>query len=233
MSQAFALYRLQKVDSEIDMRRQRAAAIAKQLEQDSALREAIAAVETIEAELRPRQARAAELNLELQTVTTQAAQLSDQLYGGSVTNPKELADIQGKIAERNRRHAHLENLLLEVMIEQEDLQAALATATARLEQVRQEHASAHGSLTDELARIEAELMQLKEDRKAAAREITPENRELYKRLRALHQGQAVALLQDDICSGCGVSQTTTIVQRVRQGQELVRCGSCGRLLVAL
>jgi uncharacterized protein len=232
MSQTKALSKLQKIDTELDSRRQRYREITDTLERDRVLRDAQTAVENLQAELHPQEAHRTDLNLELQTVATQTKQLSDRLYSGKVTNPKELEDIENKIEERKRRREHLENELLDTMIAVEDLQAQLQTATDHLAQVKAERAEQHQDLTQELRRLKAEITLLKEERKKVLREVLPEHRELYKALRTRKRGQAVATLNGDSCAICGVEQTTTIAEQVRQGEEVTMCASCGRILVA-
>ena len=233
MSQFRALYRLQKIDLEIDQRRRRIEAITALLEQDEALRTAKAQVTALQEALRPKETRAADVNLELQTVTGQIKQLSERLYGGSVRNPRELEDLEHKLAERQRRREHLEDTLLELMIESDELQSELAQANAHLEAVRTARAEEHHALTEELAQHRAELARLKAERQEAVRAVSAENLVLYKSLRARKRGRALAPLNGESCSACGVRQTTQSVQRVRQGQEIVTCASCGRILIAI
>lgn len=233
MSQNKMLYRLQKLDLDIDTSTRRVRDITAALEQDSALRQAEAEVTSLQEVLRPQEARAADLNLELQTIADQAAQLTARLYGGQVTNPKELEDIQHKIAERKRRHASLENELLETMISIEALQVSLAEVSDHLREVQAASAAERQGLTEELQRLKQSLKALKPERQEVARQVTPDILKLYDTLRASKQGRAVAVLNEESCSVCRVGQTTTIVQQVRQGQELILCSSCGRILVAL
>ncbi|MBN1201592.1 MAG: hypothetical protein JXJ20_07030 [Anaerolineae bacterium] len=233
MSQIPALYRLQRIDLDLDARRQRLREITAELEEDSALRQAQAEVKSLRDALTPQEARITDLNLEIQTVTTQREQFTDRLYGGKVSNPKELQDLQGKVAELKRRRAQLEDKLLETMIKVEELQEALVTATRRLEQVQADLSMGLENLTKEQQRLKREVKDLKADREAAVRAIPADNLELYKTLRSKKRGHAVAVLEGDMCSCCHVSQTTVLVQQVRQGQEMVMCASCGRILVAI
>jgi predicted nucleic acid-binding Zn-ribbon protein len=233
MIQNKILYRLQKLDLDIDASARRVRDITAALERDSALRQAEAEVTSLQEALRPQEAHAADLNLELQTVVDQAAQLTTRLYSGQVINPKELEDIQHKVAERKRRHSSLENELLETMISIEELQASLAGASDHLREVQAASAAERQALTEELQRLKQGLKTLKPERQEMARQVNPETLKLYDTLRASKQGRAVAVLDDDSCSVCRVGQTTTIVQQVRQGQELILCSSCGRILVAL
>ena len=80
MSQYKALYRLQKLDLDIDTSLRRVREVTAALEHDSVLRQAEAEVTAFQEALRPKEARAADLNLELQTVADQAAQLTSRLY---------------------------------------------------------------------------------------------------------------------------------------------------------
>jgi predicted nucleic acid-binding Zn-ribbon protein len=233
MSQTKALYRLQQLDLGIDTHRSRAREITAALEDDGTLREAQSAVEALQHDLRSEETRVADLNLEIQSVTTQTAQLTDRLYGGSVNNPKELEDIQDKIAERKRRRAVLEDQLLDAMIAVEDLQASLAGGAARLREVQTAWDGTHQALKQELQRVKQELKTLKTERDTAAGAVNADNLELYQSLRAQKRGQAVTALDGEMCSWCRVGQTANIVLRVRRGQDVILCASCGRILVAI
>jgi predicted nucleic acid-binding Zn-ribbon protein len=233
MSQSRMLYQLQRTDLDIEARMRRVREIKALLQDDEALQRVHARVDGIQAELRPQETRVTDLTLELETVDSQAKQLSQRLYGGGVSNFKELEDIQDKIAERKRRHATLEDRMLETMIAVEELQASLAEANEELGRVEAEWASQTQALGEEHQRLRAEIKTLKAEREALAAQISAGNLDMYQQMRATKQGRAVASLKGDLCSGCGVGQTSNIVQAARQDQEIVLCASCGRILVAL
>ena len=233
MSQPKTLRRLQKLDLDIDARRKRIREIAAQLEQDTTLRNAQAAVKAIQDKLRPKETHTKDLNLEIETVATQTAQFSDRLYGGSVSNPKELEDLQDKITERKRHHAALEETLLETMIEVEELQEQLAGATTHLIDVEAAWNTEHTTLSAEAKQLKREIKSLKTERKDVEPDVNAANLELYQTLRAQKHGHAVSLLQNEACSVCRVGQTSNIVQQVRQGEDIILCSSCGRILVAI
>jgi len=233
MSQAKVLYRLQKIDLAIETRRNRLREITTALEQDELLRKARAESTGLQAALRPQEAHAADLNLELQSITEQSRQLSDRLYSGKVGNPKELQDIEGKIAELKRRHADRENELLDTMLSVEDLQSSLVAATQRLNEAESNWTAQQKNLLDEQHRLKVEIKGLKTEREEAVKVIPEDLLTMYQTLRATKQGHAVALLNGEMCSYCRVSQTTTMVQKILRDQELLTCSSCGRILVAL
>lgn len=233
MSQSKALYRLQKIDLDLDARYRRIEEINGVLEQDQELRQAQLAVNEVREKLRPAETQLADLTLEMKTVAGQADQLGERLYSGQVNNPKELEDIQNKIAERRRYHASLENRLLETMITVEELQAALDTASGQLDHVKSSRASDHEALEAELQRQKQEIKRLKAERKAAEQPLEPDSLTLYQTMRPRKQGHPVSVMKEDACSACGVSQTSVLAQQVRQDRALVFCEGCGRILVAL
>ena len=233
MSQTRALYRLQTLDSEIDLRRSRVHELTAALAQDERLRQAQAHTAKLENSLRPQESRAADLTLEIESVAEQTAQLNSRLYGGEVGNPKELEDIQHKIDERKRRRSHLEDDLLEAMIQIEELQESLSQAQDNLHDVETAWNAEQKTLNDELKHLKHELKTLKIERQEAAGQVTGENLDVYETLRAQKRGQAVAVLENGSCSVCRVGQTDNIVKQVRQDEQLVKCTSCGRILVAL
>ncbi len=89
------------------------------------------------------------------------------------------------------------------------------------------------TLNDELHRLKHELKTLKAERQPLAESMTAAHLELYESLRAQKRGQAVAVLEDDSCSVCRVGQTDNVIILVRRGEQLVKCTSCGRILVAV
>lgn len=231
MNQTRALYQLQQIDLQLDKRRRRLRDVTAALEQDTVLRQAQADVAAVQAALRPQETSATNLNLEIQTVSSQSTELTNRLYGGKVHNPKELQDLEDKIAELKRRRGSLEDALLETMIKIEELQGSLAAAQERLGQIENERSTELTSLTQEQKNLKRDIKALKIEREAAVQNVTADNLELYDTLRSTKQGQAVSTLDGEMCSYCRVGQTTTLVQRVRQGNELVLCYSCGRILV--
>ena len=232
MSQQQALYRLQKIDTELDARRARLREINAMLEGTTELNAARVVVDQIKGDLSPREAHVKAMSLENQSVALQIAELSARLYGGTVGNPKELQDIENKIDELKRYRSQLETEQLEEMMAVEELQAALAEATGTLSEVEAAWSGDQAALHDEQRRVKKEGRALKAERELALAAVSPDNQVLYDDLRVQRQGLAVVLLKGDTCSGCWVDQTANVVIDVRRGQQIVTCTSCGRILVS-
>lgn len=232
MNPSHSLYRIQKLDLKLHAQRQRAKEIDAELANNEAVQQAEQAKQAVEQRLRPEEARVTDLNLELQTIAAQRKQFSAQLYGGSVSNPKELQDIEHKIDALTRRQSELETALLETMMVVDDLKAQFDAAAARLAEAQAAHASEHGALLEERQQVRTEIRQLKAQREKLVAETDAEALALYDEMWHPKQGRPVAVMEGDRCQHCGVSQTEVVAQRVRRGQEIVFCANCGRILIA-
>lgn len=231
MNPSHTLYRIQRVDLKLHAHRKRAKAIDAELASDEAIQHAQQAKQAVEKQLRPAEARATDLNLELQSIATQRTQFSAQLYGGAISNPKELQDIQQKIDELARRQGELETELLETMMTVDNFKAQVDAAAAHLAEVEAARASELGTLLEERQQIRTEIRQLKAQREKLVAETDAEALVLYDEMWRVKQGRPVAVMEGDRCKHCGVSQTEVTAQRVRRGQEIVFCTNCGRILI--
>ncbi len=230
VSQATLLYRLQTLDLAIAQRRARLREIETVLGKDEQVTQARQQLDSVEQALRPWQTRARDLDLEIKSLAQKIKDSDRALYGGKVRNPKELQDMQDDIASMQRRQSQLEDELLDAMMHSDEGQTAVTGAEHALKQTQARWAGSQHDLIDEQARLERELVDLEAKRKHAAADIDPDTLAKYEALRVKKRGQAVALLQNDSCKTCGVEQTSMIAQQVRQGNQLVYCNSCGRIL---
>lgn len=230
VSQATLLYRLQTLDLAIVQRRTRLHEIEGVLGKDEQVVQARQSLGAAEQWLKPWQTRVRDLDLEIKGLTQKIKEADHALYSGKVRNPKELQDLQEDIASMQRRQSQLEDELLEAMLHTDEGQAAVAHAEEALKQAQALWAGSQHDLIDEKGRLERELVDLEAQRQQASAAIDRDALSKYEALRVKKRGHAIALLEDDSCKTCGVEQTSMIAQQVRQGNQLVYCNSCGRIL---
>lgn len=230
MKQTVALYQLQTIDAEIDRIRARLAEIEKLLGQNAAVRAAQSRLETAEQTLRTWQTRQADLQLERRQLQEEAKASEDRLYSGRVQNPRELADLQDKVAELKRRQSDLDDPAIEALIEIEATEEELEAAQADLERVTAEQADTLGALRDEQATLQEELAARLSEVDPAREGIDPTALAQYDRLRKRPGGLAVAALSHNAeCTACGVQLTSSMAQRIRRG-DVIACPTCERIL---
>ncbi len=232
MDRGEELYRLQQLDSERDAKQRRLVEIRDALEDDRALREAGRSVKEAEGRARTWQTRQRDLELEIESLASKMSRSEKRLYGGKVTNPKELSDLQAEIASLKRRRQKLEDTLLEAMINREEAEAARDEADAHLEEVESSWSTRQVDLRAEREALQQRLEEIERRRESVVPHIDAEVLTAYERVRERKGGQAVARIRQDACSACGVTVTPSAEWKLRQG-ELVQCDTCGRILVSV
>jgi predicted nucleic acid-binding Zn-ribbon protein len=231
MNQAQALYHLQVIDLDIYRQQLRLQEINKLLGENERIREAEQQCESAENALAPWAAKVRDLELEIKGLGTKTTAVEQRLYSGTVSNPKELQDMQEEVASLKRRRQQLEDSLLEAMIEVEAGESAVVEATQQLADVRSEWESSQQDLITERDDLRRSLDDLQQDRKAAVATIDAQNMTLYEKLYKSKRRQPVSPIVDKTCKLCGVGQTSAVIQKLRQGREIVYCPNCGRVLV--
>jgi predicted nucleic acid-binding Zn-ribbon protein len=232
MSAALGLYRLQKVDSQIDQIQARVKAIQQTLENDVALRSANERLATAETQHKDaeRALKLGESEVEKQRIKIEQAEAS--LYGGRVQNPKELQDLQKDVASLKRHRETLEERELEAMIAAEDSEKALQTARADLERVQANFKEQNRDLTQESETLRKSLARLNSERQAVVTDIASQALGAYEQLRKQKRGLAITTIADNSCEACGTTLTASQQQSARSASQLFRCPTCGRILYA-
>jgi predicted nucleic acid-binding Zn-ribbon protein len=232
MSAALNLYRLQQADTRLAQAHTRWKSIQAALEDDSttaAARESHRLAREARAQT---EAALREAEFQAQATRTKIEQAESSLYGGRVSNPKELQDLQ-KDSESLRRHlAVLEDSQLEAMLAVEQAEQAEASTRAALDLVLASSESDRENLAKEQGALKAEIDRLESERQAIAQGIDPASLQHYDTLRSQKRGIAVAAVVDGTCNACGGPLTPAERQAVHIGQSLVHCPTCGRLLYA-
>ncbi len=227
-----ALYRLQGIEMEIEETRASLDSVQSRLEANEVLVLARQELQEKGEQLRESRSTLRELELDLEQLAAKIASTEDTLYGGQVTNPKELAGLDQELDYLRRRRSEVEDETLVAMDQAETTEAQFKDAERRLRNVERQWDDTQGQLRQEAEELRSRLTALEAERKHFL-SITPkEDLSVYENRRRQTGGQAVALLKGGICQGCRVALPTSVVQQVRRGQDLVYCGSCQRILYA-
>ena len=126
MNTAATLYILQQIDTRLDRHEQRLSELDATIGDDSVVRVARAALDSVEAESQAARRAHHLIQEEIDTVNRKITSGEKRLYSGTVTNTKELQDLQDEGVSLKRRIVALEDRQLEAMIAQEDAETAAA-----------------------------------------------------------------------------------------------------------
>ena len=230
MSDTLNLYRLQKIDTQIDRTQDRLNEIDKALSDDRRVRKAQLRFKKAEeaakkAALTLKQIETKVGDQRIKRKTTQAS-----LFSGKIKNPKELQDLQMETEALARYIEKLEDEQLEAMIASESADEALKQAEKALAQAKGTAAEENAALLGEKTGLKENLSKAQTERDAVLPGISESNLQLYQKLRKAKRGIAVAAISDGCCAICGHSITPADIQSTRASSSPVYCPSCGRIL---
>jgi len=227
---ARGLYDLQVIDLEIDEAQRGLRLVEGALGESEELRSArenLAQASEWQGELRRRLRK---LEIDLEEVIEKREAFEESLYSGKVKSPKELSGLEQEVQLLKRRQVEVEDETLEVM-------SQLETANARLDREKKEMGrlemgwrEEQAELKEKQAELSSRLSLLMERRESLQAAIDPEDLATYEDLRRRKGRQGVALVQNEVCQGCGVVVSTSKVTRLLRGEELVHCVNCERIL---
>lgn len=232
MRPVLLLGKLNEIDLAIDGIRARMSEIAEALKEPPALAAARAAAAAAEAALADGRRAQAECEFAQQHVVARLTQAEGRLYGGRVRNPKELEDAEKDVAQLRRQAAAAEDALLEALIAVDAATEAHVAAQADLTQRSEAWAETQTARRAEQAQL-AERLSAERARQAATRRAVPPHiLQTYDSLRPRRGGRAVARLDGDTCAVCLVAVPPLKAEAAREGDALVYCENCGRLLLS-
>jgi predicted nucleic acid-binding Zn-ribbon protein len=177
--------------------------------------------------------RQGELEDQTASITQRRRTLEERLYGARGVAGRELAQMEAEITQLNRRRAEIEENELQLLVDQEPLDAELADAGKRLGDLDGDAATLRAAVAAADADIDAELARLRALRTEAAAGIPADLRERYESLRQRLGGVGAARLVGNQCGGCHLELSSVEVDHIRRmpPDEVVTCDQCGRILV--
>ncbi len=168
--------------------------------------------------------------LELESNRERLARLDEQLYGGAITNPRELESLQQEASSVRQQVESKDAEQLELSLQAEESQERLNNLETELSEGRSTWEARHTELTEQISGLSAEREDLTGKRLELAASLEPAAVQKYEGLRKAKGGLAVAKVERGLCQACRMSLPTQQAQRVRNGRQDVLCSTCGRIL---
>jgi len=224
------LFRLQQIDSQVDVVRLTLQNIEKELSDLTPLQDAKEAL--VQAEQK--------YNLEVKNLRDSENKSYDvrvkieisesSLYGGKIQNPKELQDLQAEIASLKRLVTTLEDYELEAMMAVEEAEESLNRAKKNVNIVQGKQVERDAVLNGEKTKMESQIERLTAERNATLPAIPQADLSAYEQLRKSRNGVAVAKISSRACGACGATLTAALIQSAQAADHVIRCPTCGRIL---
>jgi predicted nucleic acid-binding Zn-ribbon protein len=151
-----------------------------------------------------------------------------ELMSGRIRNPTELMQMSEEVKHMKARFVEEEDAELQLMEDVEIADDTMSAATAELDAARARAAAEAPGLRAELEAFRSELAEVESAKEKTWAEVPPAARTAYTRQRVQ---PAVAVVLNNQCTACRVAVTSRGMQMLRQGDEIVQCENCGRILV--
>jgi len=227
MSLIGQLYKLQRLDLELQKTLQELSAVNQELADNKALIAAESRLTMYKEQLGDVGGKQKNSEWELEDLQEKIRQTNSRLYGGTTKDPKELVNLEKEVKVLKSQIRSREDTLLGLMSQIEEIEANLKTAAEEVEQLRQEWEQKQETFGQRKGEIETLAAKLKEARVALAQQVDSEALNTYERIR-LSRGQAVAKVERGKCQGCHIAVPTSQWQKIKAG-DLVQCNSCSRI----
>lgn len=229
-----ALLALSDADSSLLRLRRRLDDLPEQQQLDEAVQRRAALEQALGDRRLDRDRAQAHLDKEDREVAQLKARLAaeqQRMYGGEISNARELASMRAEIEAVERRIGEHEDAELEAMEELEQIESDIADLD---QQVQDAEANIHDrtAARDQAAQsLLAEIAELEVDIEGQREPLPADLLERYDAARDRFGGRAVGRLSGDQCTACGISLSYADVNELVEGPPLATCPNCGRMMV--
>lgn len=230
MGQSETLFQLQKFDTEIDKSYRRIAEIDTALNDRKELDSAIADQQKTHDILTEKQILLSEAEQLVADQNKKIDQNQKKLYGGLVSNPKELEDLQLEYTALSTYLTVLEERQLEDMVITDQAKETYDQATSQVNLLTSQQETDHAELRSEKEKLTGliSITTGKKDKFLTTNNIP--DLPLYESLRKSLGGIAVTLMVSNGCSSCGANIPSAIAQEARSSVKMASCPTCKRIL---
>jgi predicted nucleic acid-binding Zn-ribbon protein len=193
--------------------------------------EVVALEETLAEKREAQQAVALRLrasDLERETHRTRLRSREKELMSGRIRNPTELMQMSDEVKHMKTSFAEEEEVQLRLMEEAEAADDEVRETNKQLEEARRRAASEQPALKQELESQQAALSEVEAERDQIWSQVPPPAQTAFTRVRVR---PVVAAVERNQCQVCHVTVTSSGMQMLRKGDEIVHCENCGRILV--
>ena len=227
-----ALYALQQIDTKIQRAKKAQAALDNGQEATAQSEAAQNQAQQQRAALHKISGDLKDTELKLEGVETKRKNYQQKLYQGTVTNAKELTNIEKEIEALGRQRSDLDGKVLELMEQVEQAQAVNTVAEAEAHRAEGHRTDVVASFRSRFEALGLEQTELTRQRQEAAAQV--EDKAMLKRyedIRAKSAGVGIAKIDGNACGGCHMTLPATLIKAVREGAQAQTCENCGRMLL--
>jgi predicted nucleic acid-binding Zn-ribbon protein len=222
------LFQLQEIDTHIEQEEQALTLKTGQLGKRETLDDAQKRLASAQQRLKELNHQRHDAEWEVDDALSKITAAEKQLYGGRITNPKELSSLQHEVNTMKSRSDQLETKALEIIDLMEEAEKGEAELNRDCQKMEEDWRLQQKQLAEDIEKLKTSLVDLHQQRQQLVAQIDAAAIDLYEKVRQ-QKKQAVAKVEQGICRACRISLSASVLQKARSGQP-VQCGTCGRIL---
>jgi uncharacterized protein len=174
-----------------------------------------------------------ELEEQIAGITERRDAIEQRMYAATSSSGRDLQAMNEEVRHLTDRRAQLEEQELVIMLDQEPIDAELASLGERKAPLERQVDELRGKVAEQERAIDAELATATGSRAQEAALLPTALADRYETLRARLKGTGAARLIKNRCDGCHLELSSVEVERIRAlpPGEIASCEQCGRILV--
>lgn len=188
-------------------------------------------LEKLEAQQKEIEKNARKCNMKEKDLDEKIKAVEEKLYGGKVSNPKELASLEKQLSDLKSEKQKTVEDYIENSVHLEELQEKISSYEKELQENQEYYSSLHSEFRTLKEDCHKKLNSIAADYNKVKTETDSKFLKEYNRLHERFGGSTIARLnRDGRCGGCHVTVPSILQEEAVKSSSLVKCESCGRIL---
>ena len=225
-----SMFDLQKIDSKLDKLKNNILKIENELANNTNLEIVQNKINHTTSKLSEIEKFKRQSENKLSEITQKSSSIEKQLYGGSVSNPKEMEAIENSRIFLNKEKTDEEDKLLKIMIYQDEFNKKLQEGSAAINKIKTLMNIKKDKFSNIKSETEIEMSKLITKKEKLETKIKKNHLSQYELLRKTKNGLAIVKVEKNTCQGCRIALTTTELQKIIQLKDIIQCKMCNRIL---
>lgn len=167
--------------------------------------------------------------LDATSVTEQVRSLGQKLYGGMITNIKEINTSNKKLDSLKSMVDRTEEEILNLMEDAGEIKAKLEEMSSRLNSKAENYRRMHGTYLANQQNVRQQLAQIPLQRQKLLDKLDVDLWNKYLEMKKRYN-DPLARVEKGNCMGCRMGIPFNDMRLLKQGEGLVYCSNCGRIL---
>jgi len=156
----------------------------------------------------------------------------EDLYGGKISDIRELKQIQKVIANYKEEKDSIEEDVLDLMEEMEDLNKSIGHIDEDLKVKEEKFKKSKKEIDLARSTIEKNMNSLNIKRKEILSKITDDRLlKEYEFIRKEKDGKAIIEVDGSICPGCYLDLPSDVIYQLEKNRKIIICPNCSRILI--